>query len=38
MGSPFTRRNVLSLGAGLAAGALARRASGAEQTPDQLLD
>src|ERR1700744_1060457 len=38
MGNPFTRRSILSLGAGLAAGALARRAGAAEQTPDQLLD
>jgi murein L,D-transpeptidase YcbB/YkuD len=38
MGNPSTRRNVLGLGAGLAASALTRRATAAEQTPDQLLD
>src|SRR6201990_147786 len=38
MGNPFTRRRILSLGAGLAAGGLARRANAVEQTPDQLLD
>ena len=38
MGNPFTRRNILSFGAGLAAGALARGAGAVEQTPDQLLD
>ncbi len=38
MGDPFTRRNILGLGAGLAAATLARGAGAAEQTPDQLLD
>jgi murein L,D-transpeptidase YcbB/YkuD len=38
MGNPFTRRNILGLGAGLAAGVLAHRASAVEQTPDQMLD
>jgi L,D-transpeptidase YcbB len=38
MGNPFTRRNILSLGAGLAGGALVRGARAAEQTPDQMLD
>src|ERR1700742_254457 len=38
MSSPVTRRNLLALGAGLAAGALARRAGAAEQTPDQMLE
>jgi len=33
MGNPFTRRHILALGAGLAAGPLARAA---EQTPDQI--
>src|SRR5262249_22023863 len=38
MGSAFSRRNFLNLGAGLAAGAFARVAHAVEQTPDQMLD
>src|SRR5215469_14581400 len=38
MGSPFTRRKILGFGAGLAAGALTRRARAETQTPDQMLD
>jgi len=38
MGNPFTRRNILGLGAGLAASALARGALAETQTPDQMLD
>src|ERR1700744_4881765 len=38
MGKPFTRRNILSLGTGLAAAALAHGASAPKQPPDQLLD
>jgi L,D-transpeptidase YcbB len=38
MSNPFTRRNVLSLGAGLAASAIARGARAGDQTPDQMLD
>jgi murein L,D-transpeptidase YcbB/YkuD len=38
MTSPFTRRNVLSLAAGLAAGAVARSVRAEGQTPDQMLD
>jgi murein L,D-transpeptidase YcbB/YkuD len=39
MGSRFTRRHVLNLTAGFAAGALVRAASAAEQqTPEQMLD
>ena len=38
MTSPFTRRNILALGAGLAANALAGRVGAAEQTPDQMLE
>src|SRR5262245_40858973 len=38
MGKPFTRRNILALGAGIAAGALTRKTRAAEQTPDQMLE
>ena len=38
MTSPFTRRKVLSLAAGVAAGAIARAARAEGQTPDQMLD
>ena len=38
MTSPFTRRNVLSLAAGVAAGAITRAARAEGQTPDQMLD
>jgi L,D-transpeptidase YcbB len=38
MTSHFSRRNLLAFGAGLAAGAMARRAGAAEQTPDQMLE
>jgi murein L,D-transpeptidase YcbB/YkuD len=38
MTSPFTRRNVLSLAAGLAAGAVAHSVRAEGQTPDQMLD
>jgi L,D-transpeptidase YcbB len=38
MGSAFSRRNVLNLGAGLAADAFARAAHALEQTLDQMLD
>jgi len=38
MGSPFTRRKILGVGAGLAAGALTHRARAETQTPDQMLD
>jgi L,D-transpeptidase YcbB len=38
MTSPFTRRNVLSLAAGVAAGAIARAARAEGQTSDQMLD
>jgi L,D-transpeptidase YcbB len=38
MASPFTRRNVLSLAAGVAAGAITRAARAEGQTPDQMLD
>src|SRR5262245_42766247 len=38
MTSPFTRRRLPALGAGLAAGALAGRANAAEQTADQMLE
>src|SRR5215469_2284086 len=38
MTNPLSRRTILSLGAGLAAGALSRNASAAEQTPEQMLN
>ena len=38
MGSPFSRRDFIKAGAGLAASALATTARAAEQTPDQMLD
>jgi murein L,D-transpeptidase YcbB/YkuD len=38
MTTPFTRRNVLSLAAGVAAGAMTRSVRAEGQTPDQMLD